>query len=132
MVSRRGGIGFARLSGLPLFDSPEVRQDINAALGKVTASPIGEKDGLCCGNLGRGDMMLAAAVQSADEQLQRRVVELASVVVESARRSGGYRLSGHPGKDFFDPSFFQGLSGIGFELLRIAHPQSLPCVLAWE
>jgi len=39
---------------------------------------------------------------------------------------------GHPGKDFFDPSFFQGLSGIGFELLRIARPQSLPCVLAWE
>ena len=41
-------------------------------------------------------MMLAVAVQSADEQLQRRAVELASVVVESARRSGGYRLSGHP------------------------------------
>ncbi len=126
------GIGLARISGLPLFDSHEVRQDINAALGKVTGSPTGERDGLCCGNLGRADMLLAAAVQSADEQLQRRVVELASVVVERARRSGGYRLSGHPGKDFFDPSFFQGLSGIGFELLRIAHPQSLPCVLAWE
>ena len=126
------GIGLARMSGLPLFDSHEVRQDINAALGKVTESPIGEKDGLCCGNLGRVEMMLAASVQSADEQLQRRVVELASVVVERARRSGGYRLSGHPGKDFFDPSFFQGLSGIGFELLRIARPQSLPCVLAWE
>ncbi|HKS41321.1 MAG TPA: type 2 lanthipeptide synthetase LanM family protein, partial [Blastocatellia bacterium] len=126
------GIGFARLSGLPIFDSHEVRQDINAALGKVTASTLGEKDGLCCGNLGRVDMLLAVAVQSADEQLLRRVVELASVVVERTRRSGGYRLSGQPGQDFFDPSFFQGLSGIGFELLRIAHPQSLPCVLAWE
>lgn len=126
------GIGFARLSGLPLFDSIEVRQDINAALRKVAASPVGEKDGLCCGNLGRADMMLAAAVQRTDGQLQRRVVQLTSVVVERARRSGGYRLSGQSGRDFFDPSFFQGLSGIGFELLRIAHPESLPCVLAWE
>lgn len=126
------GIGFARLSGLPLFDSPEVRQDINAALRKVAESPIGDKDGLCCGNLGRGDMLLAAAVQKKDEQLHRRVVQIASVVVERARQWGGYRLSGQPGQDFFDPSFFQGLSGIGFELLRIANPQSLPCVLAWE
>lgn len=126
------GIGFARLSGLPLFDSPEVREDINAALRNVSESSMGEKDGLCCGNLGRGDMLLAAAVRGADERLHHSAVQLASAVVERARRSGGYRLSGQPGQDFFDPSFFQGLSGIGFELLRIANPQSLPCVLAWE
>jgi type 2 lantibiotic biosynthesis protein LanM len=126
------GIGLGRHSGLSLFDSPEVRADINAALRKVSESSIGEKDGLCCGNLGRIDMLLAVAVRRADEQLHHNAIQMASVVIERARRSGGYRLSGQPGQDFFDPSFFQGLSGIGFELLRIAHPQTLPCVLAWE
>ena len=39
------GIGFARLSGLPLFDSPEVRQDIDAALGKVMGHPLERRMG---------------------------------------------------------------------------------------
>jgi len=86
---------------------------------------MGEKDGLCCGNLGRADLLLAAG--RAD-----RAAHLASRVVERSRQSGGYKLSGQSGRGFFDPSFFQGISGIGYQLLRIAHPEQLPCVLVWE
>jgi hypothetical protein len=32
----------------------------------------------------------------------------------------------------FEPSFFQGLSGIGYQLLRLAAPERLPSVLAFE
>lgn len=30
------------------------------------------------------------------------------------------------------PGFFQGAAGIGYELLRLAHPDHLPSVLLWE
>ena len=32
----------------------------------------------------------------------------------------------------FSPSFFQGGSGIGYELLRLAYPEQLPNVLLWR
>ena len=120
------GIGMARVAGLPFFDSPEVREDICAALATVRAQGIGSKDGLCCGTLGRGELLLAV------ERNDPAALDLASGVVEKSHRSGGYSTSGKAGQEFFDPSFFQGLSGIGYQLLRIAHPDRLPGVLVWE
>jgi lantibiotic modifying enzyme len=32
----------------------------------------------------------------------------------------------------FTPGFFRGLSGIGYQLLRIAYPERLPSVLSFE
>lgn len=126
------GIGLARLSGLSIHDSTAVRRDIAAALDTVSSGGIGEKDGLCCGNLGRAELILAASALPMYAELQGRAVQMGSVVVAGSRRSGGYRLSGRSAQDFFDPSFFQGLSGIGYQLLRLAHPGRLPCVLVWE
>lgn len=127
------GIGLARLSSLSIQDGARIRRDIEAALRVVERSGIGEQDGLCCGNLGRAELLLSAAsMMRADGEFERRAVGLVSVVVERSRRLGGYRLSGRTGQDFFDPSFFQGLSGIGYQLLRMAAPARLPSVLVWE
>ena len=123
------GIGLARAAGLPILDTPAIRQDIEAALTAVSRHGIGDKDGLCCGNLGRADLLLAASPPRAGGERPREALRLASSVAARARRRGGYRTSG-PG--FFDPSFFQGLSGIGYQLLRLAHPDRIPSVLVWE
>jgi type 2 lantibiotic biosynthesis protein LanM len=120
------GIGMARASSLPLLDTAEVRADICAALGSVSASGIGAKDGLCCGSLGRAELLLLA------DRNGSSALQLASAVIAKSRRAGGYSTSGKAGLEFFDPSFFQGLSGIGYQLLRIAHPDELPGVLVWE
>ena len=29
-------------------------------------------------------------------------------------------------------SFFQGMSGIGYTLLRLVQPEQIPCLLLWE
>jgi len=34
--------------------------------------------------------------------------------------------------DIFNPGFFQGLSGIGYGLLRLAEPEKLDSVLIFE
>jgi lantibiotic modifying enzyme len=57
---------------------------------------------------------------------------LADATVRRARRNGGYRLLPGFAAGPFVPSFFQGLSGIGYTLLRLAHPGDLPDVLVLE
>lgn len=32
----------------------------------------------------------------------------------------------------FDPRFFTGFSGVGYALLRLVSPDTLPCILALE
>jgi type 2 lantibiotic biosynthesis protein LanM len=118
------GIGMARLAGAAIDETPAICRDIDAARAAILREGAGAKDGLCCGALGRAELLVALH--------DDRAIEHASAVVERARASGGYRLSGRSGADFFDPSLFQGLAGIGYELLRIARPAEVASVLVWE
>ena len=56
-------------------------------------------------------------------------MKLASQVVARAEEKGHYGYG--PILDFH-PGFFQGASGIGYQLLRLAYPEQLPSVLLWE
>ncbi|WP_437664953.1 type 2 lanthipeptide synthetase LanM family protein [Sorangium sp. So ce1182] len=125
------GIGLARTSGLPHLDSPGIRRDIDAAVTAVARHGAGDKDGVCCGELGRAELLLAAARATARADLEELALRRASAVVRRAR-AAGYRCSGCEGRGLFDPSFFQGLSGIGYQLLRLAYPSRLPSVLSLE
>jgi lantibiotic modifying enzyme len=51
--------------------------------------------------------------------------------VARAQKMGGYHFPNLP-VFAFSPSFFQGTAGIGYQLLRLAHPDALPSVLLWE
>jgi len=50
-------------------------------------------------------------------------------VVRRARARDSYVAGFAPD---YAPALFQGLSGIGYELLRLAHPSTLPSVLTWS
>lgn len=91
-----------------------------AAAGELSAT-----DHPCCGNLGRAELFLSAA--RAD-----LAVDLATRVIERAYRTGSYAI-GHGLPDArWAPAFFQGLSGIGYHLLRVSAPEALPCILTFE
>jgi lantibiotic modifying enzyme len=47
------------------------------------------------------------------------------------RRARARRTYGTAIEDRYTPGFLQGAAGIGYTLLRVAHPR-LPCVLLWE
>ncbi|MEA2163992.1 MAG: hypothetical protein QOK37_2119 [Thermoanaerobaculia bacterium] len=118
------GIGMARVAGSAIEETPALCRDIAAARDAVLREGVAGKDGLCCGALGRAELLVAL-----DDE---RAIEHASAVVARAHASGAYTLSGRSGADFFDPSLFQGLAGIGYELLRIARPADVASVLVWE
>lgn len=49
-----------------------------------------------------------------------------------AKQLGAFYLFSELPADVYNPGFFQGTAGIGYELLRLAYPESLPSVLLWD
>jgi type 2 lantibiotic biosynthesis protein LanM len=128
------GIGLARLGGLHVLDSDEIRQDINVAL-ETTRSAIlttDSLDHLCCGTLGRVETLFKAGQLLSRPELTGVALAVAARVIRAAQRKGSYVLFGGLPAGIETPGFFQGVSGIGYQLLRLAYPETLPSVLLLE
>jgi type 2 lantibiotic biosynthesis protein LanM len=123
------GIGLARVATLDILDTPEIRQDIEAAINTTKQHGLSEIDHLCCGNMGRIEFLFTAGRKLSRPDLVEEAMKQAAQVVARAQQRGhfayGSILDFHPG-------FFQGAAGIGYELLRLAYPDQLPSVLLWE
>lgn len=126
------GIALARLGTLDVQADAEVRHEIRSALAATRASALTPIDHLCCGNLGRAEILLEAGRILEDAELAEAARELARQVLARAAARGG--LSWLPSGEIssFDPSFFKGAAGAGYTLLRLTAPDRLPCVLRME
>jgi type 2 lantibiotic biosynthesis protein LanM len=122
------GIGLARLAQ-PGGRTPEVREEIQAAIVDAMSGPSFPAGHLCCGRCGRIELLLEAANRLADNTLREAAVQKAMMVESQAQESGFYALNGADRGRLFAPSFFQGISGIGYTFLRILNPR-LPSVLS--
>ena len=125
------GIGLARVDalrrGLDALPAAELRADVEQALGVVDPDEIGPGDHVCCGAFGRIELLHEAERAGlADPGLAARV---ASAAVGRRRALGGFALGAG---EWLSPGFFQGTSGIGYTLLRLAHPGRFPNALLWE
>src|SRR5205823_8184069 len=90
-------------------------------------------DHLCCGNIGRSDVLFTAGRRLGRQPTLDAAIALANRIEDQAV-SRGYFQFVSSGSEYvvFDPGFFMGLSGIGYQLLRLAAPSHLPSVLAFE
>lgn len=125
------GIGLARLGGLKMLDTAEIRQEIAVALNTTQQFGLQDIDHLCCGNFGRIEVLLVAAQKLSRPELLKTAQKQATWLV-TARQTGGFHLFPNLPRDVYNPGFFQGTAGIGYELLRLAHPALFPSVLLWE
>ena len=125
------GIALARPASVESFGTlPGADNDIDAALDATRAHYLQDTDYVCCGNFGRVDAFLVAARATGERAWRDLAVDGAAAAVVRAHRNGYYRLFVDvPG--MYNPGFFQGMAGIGYELLRIADEQ-LPSVLVWD
>jgi type 2 lantibiotic biosynthesis protein LanM len=126
------GIGLARLGGLHVLDTPEVRQEIEVALKTTLAYGLPSLDNLCCGNVGRMEFLLATAQRLGRPDLLERAQKHASILVRRACQLGNFHLLGDMSRRANNPGLYKGRAGIGYELLRLAFPERLPCLLLWE
>jgi lantibiotic modifying enzyme len=117
------------LAGLEVPSASACAGALAGGLGTLAGSPLGDKDHLCCGNMGRVDVLLRAASRTRDRALAAAAASLASRVMARAAAAGRYRLMFHP-QEVADVRLFPGSTGVGYGLLRVIAPRSVPCVLA--
>ncbi|KYC40661.1 Lanthionine synthetase C family protein [Scytonema hofmannii PCC 7110] len=126
------GIGMVRLGGVSVLDTCQIRHEIEVALKTTLQVNLQGVDRLCCGNFGRIELLLIAAQQLSRPELIETAQKQAAWVVTRAEQAGSFYLFPNLHKDIYNPGFFLGTSGIGYELLRLAYPNLLPSVLLWQ
>ncbi|AOY80876.1 type 2 lanthipeptide synthetase LanM family protein [Moorena producens JHB] len=128
------GIGLARLGSSSILQTEEIYSDIEVALetSKQYALSSIDVDFLCCGSLGTSELFVVASQKLGNQEWLNTARKQAASVVARAKENGAYAFLPHFTKSVFSPSFFKGSAGVGYQLLRLASPESLPSVLIWE
>jgi class II lanthipeptide synthase len=120
------GIGLARLGALDQLDDAYVREEIDVALRATKQYGFAMNHSLCHGALGNVELLLTAA-QSLDRPEDHQALRQATAVVVASIEANGF-VTGVP-LGVETPGFMTGLAGIGYELLRLAEPGSVPSAL---
>ena len=126
------GIGLSRLGAL---DDHWPRVDLDVALTATTHTLTRESwkgrggDSLCCGRFGQAEFLLSAGRSLNRPALCDAARAIGGRTVAQALATGSYRIGGD---DMLRPGLYQGLAGVGYELLRLQAADTVPSVLLWE
>jgi type 2 lantibiotic biosynthesis protein LanM len=123
------GIGLARLGCRKIMELQGLDSEIAMAVGTTLKHYVQDTDHLCCGNFGRAETLLVAAHVFGRGDWRRAAEQGVAEAVGRMAGHGSYRL--FAAKGVYNPTLFQGTSGIGYQLLRFASPE-LPSLLLWE
>lgn len=126
------GIGLGRLGSLEITNISEIESEIEIALQTTLRHALQVTDCICCGNMGRVEVLLVGAQRCSRSDWYQAAFQNASKVMDRAKRTGAYQLFPNLPNSVFNPGFFQGTAGIGYQLLRLAQPEQFPSILLWE
>lgn len=133
------GVGLARVLSLrePGGETDRLHADLRHALATTlpldakTKGGLGLGQSLCHGDLGVSELLLSAGLALADEELLTRARQVGGMVAAD--------LADHDGVATLDfdarldvPGLLNGSAGIGYQLLRLAHPDVVPSLLLAE
>lgn len=126
------GIGLSRIGIFENTNDRSYIEEIDQAVETTLRFGIGGIDHLCCGNLGRMDLLLHAGSKLNRPSLINHAEMITRTVIERAIRNNSFNIIRGIQGGANSPGFFSGLSGIGYQLLRITDPGNYPSVLLWE
>ena len=90
------------------------------ALSCTLALPFQETDDLALGNAGIALALTEAACRRSDPGLLRAAGERLAQSAQRAKQDGGYRSVPLRLRNIPDPSFWRGIAGIGYAMLKYA------------
>lgn len=125
------GIGLGRLGMLSATDALAVRRDAERAIDGVLRAGPSPLDQVCCGNFGRIELLLTGGTRLGNPAYTGLARAWCSASIQRARSGGGFALM-RGLRGAHHRGFFQGLSGIGYSLLRGYDTHRLPNVLLFE
>jgi type 2 lantibiotic biosynthesis protein LanM len=129
----RGKAGWAlgRLACASLLKMPELLDGVDAAMDDLARDVVAtsQPDHLCCGTLGQLSALSSAATLLNRPHWQAITDASLDRLLTAADQRAVFRLG--TADDTFAPGLFQGLAGIGYELLRRAVP-GMPTILLLE
>lgn len=117
------GIAVARARLLELRDRPEWRDDLRLAVEGTRRSALAAGH-LCCGQAGLDEALLEVGRRAGNVDLTEEARARGLARVRAARRAGWLVRPGLP-PHVSVPGMMQGLSGIGYGLLRLGSPAGL-------
>jgi len=120
------GIGLARLACLPYYDDEQIRREIQVALATTLKYGFGGNHCLCHGDLGNLETLLTAT-QVLDHAEYREALQRLTAQVFQGIQEHGWVTDVPLAVE--TPGLMTGLAGIGYQLLRLAAPESVPSVL---
>jgi lantibiotic modifying enzyme len=126
------GIVLGRLGGLSVYSDESINAEIKEGIKSVLDTDLHFVDHLCCGNFGRLETLLFYGINNNDTRIVCEVQNRTSALMKRAQRRGGFLIHPDIPDKFISPGFFQGLSGIGYQLLRIAEYMRIPSVLLFN
>ncbi|WP_276299925.1 type 2 lanthipeptide synthetase LanM family protein [Halorussus lipolyticus] len=124
----RSGMALARIGIGECLGDDALRTEGAAALAETATGDAATIDNLCCGNFGRVETLVVGARRADGDRTD--AVELARRCLARREQDGALSLPGHA-RSFTNPTFFDGVSGAAYALLRVDTPE-LPCVLLFE
>ena len=123
------GIGLGRLGAMGELDNEEVRTEIDIALDTTIRAGVGSNHSLCHGAFGNLELLLAAAQTLNRPRDQAALAQRCALLMGSLTTNGW--VTAVPG-GVETPGLMIGLAGIGYELLRLAHPNRVSSLLLLE
>ena len=127
------GIGLGRVACLEIAtDDVGIRNDAEKAVQKTLDFEGGGVDQLCCGEMGRMELLAVASQAWNRPELLRVAKDRASRVIRRAGAEHEFHLVDRIPHDLVLPSLFQGRAGIAYELFRLVNPEVIPSVLTFE
>jgi type 2 lantibiotic biosynthesis protein LanM len=119
-------IGLSRLMLLKYYRDDEILSEIELAVNMATRA-IKEDDCLCHGNFGDIDFLLCYYELTNNKEVLLEISKKIKNIFSYNRDIGSFRVKAIP---YFVPvSLFTGLSGIGYELLRLYDYKKVPSIL---
>jgi type 2 lantibiotic biosynthesis protein LanM len=121
------GIGLSRALSLAYYQDDELYEEINIATNNVLKQGIKMDDGICHGNMGDTELFLTLYKRFDDQKYLNIAHEITQKVLERKNEEGKYSLRDIPGFDAI--GIFTGKAGVGYQLLRLARPETVPSTL---
>ncbi|MBM7652794.1 type 2 lanthipeptide synthetase LanM family protein [Neobacillus cucumis] len=120
------GIAMGRIMSFQLYPDEQLREEITTALNTTFHNGFGVSHCLCHGDLGNIDAMLLAGEIDEYKSWKEIAQACGTRVLMEAEKSGW--ICGIP-QGLTTPGLMTGMAGIGYGLLRLASPETVPSVL---